>query len=55
MASPQPVEIVGWGPDVSEALDRVESLANVALGAAVIGVALLLLGVYGLLMLGMRR
>lgn len=30
-----PVEVVGWGPDVSAAIDRAENMAQLALFSAV--------------------
>lgn len=41
---PQPVEIVGWGPEVTEALDRAEALAHLSVfGMVLIGCVLIVL------------
>lgn len=36
MPTPVPVEVVGWGPDVSTAVDRAEELARLAVLAGVL-------------------
>lgn len=52
---PEQVEVVGWGPDVAEALDRAEAVAVLALNAAIIGTCLVLVLLAAILMLGFRR
>lgn len=52
---PQPVEIVGWGPDVVIAIDEAQELAYVAVDLARLAIYALVLGlvlVVALLALG---
>lgn len=53
--TPIPVEVVGWGPDVTVALDRAEALAHLALFAGVLGLALVLLTLSWIAATGIRR
>jgi hypothetical protein len=53
--TPQPVEVVGWGPDVSAALDRAEDLAHLAVFSAVFIGALCLLTLAWIAVAQLRR